>query len=30
VEMRLEFLGMGEERPAPAAETGSFGECALR
>ena len=26
----FEFLGIGEERPAPAAETGRFGECALR
>ena len=29
VEMRLEFLGMGEERAAPEAAPGSFGECAL-
>ncbi|MFM9917298.1 MAG: OmpA family protein [Rhizobacter sp.] len=29
VEMRMEFLGMGEERPSPAVEPGIFGECAL-
>ncbi|MDO9316484.1 MAG: OmpA family protein [Burkholderiaceae bacterium] len=29
VEMRLEFLGMGEDRPSPAGEPGTFGECAL-
>jgi flagellar motor protein MotB len=30
VEMRLEFLGLGEERAAMAADAGNFGECALR
>ena len=30
VEMRLEFLGIGEDRPAMAADAGNFGECALR
>jgi hypothetical protein len=30
VEMRLEFLGIGEERSAMAADAGNFGECALR
>lgn len=29
VEMRLEFLGMGEQRPSPSEDPGSFGECAL-
>lgn len=29
VEMRLEFLGLGEARVPAAAETGSYGECAL-
>jgi flagellar motor protein MotB len=30
VEMRLEFLGIGETRPAPAMSPGNFGDCALR
>jgi len=30
VEMRLEFLGLDEKRPAPPAAPGNFGECALR
>ena len=30
VEMRLEFLGIDEERAHPADATGNFGECALR
>jgi outer membrane protein OmpA-like peptidoglycan-associated protein len=30
VEMRLEFLGLGEDRPAPGTERGNFGDCALR
>ncbi|MDR3089164.1 MAG: flagellar motor protein MotB [Desulfobulbaceae bacterium] len=29
VEMRLEFLGIDEKRPAPAAANGNFGECAI-
>jgi outer membrane protein OmpA-like peptidoglycan-associated protein len=30
VEMRLEFLGMGDSRAASTVEPGNFGECALR
>jgi flagellar motor protein MotB len=30
VEMRLEFLGVGEERPSVPAQSGNFGDCALR
>jgi outer membrane protein OmpA-like peptidoglycan-associated protein len=30
VEMRIEFLGMGEQRPAAAVDASGFGECALR
>ncbi|MFM0221661.1 OmpA/MotB family protein [Paraburkholderia dipogonis] len=30
VEMRLEFLGVGEERPPAPAQSGNFGDCALR
>jgi len=30
VEMRLEFLGIGETRPAPVVVPGNFGDCALR
>lgn len=30
VEMRLEFLGVGEDRPPAPAQSGNFGECALR
>ena len=30
VELRLEFLGVGETRPAAATSVGNFGECALR
>jgi hypothetical protein len=30
VEMRLEFLGVGEERPLVPAQSGNFGDCALR
>lgn len=30
VEMRLEFLGVGEDRPPAPAQSGSFGDCALR
>jgi outer membrane protein OmpA-like peptidoglycan-associated protein len=30
VEMRLEFLGIDEARPAPMVAPGSFGDCALR
>jgi outer membrane protein OmpA-like peptidoglycan-associated protein len=30
VEMRLEFLGMGEERAASAIAPGNFGDCAVR
>lgn len=30
VEMRLEFLGLGEERSAMATQADNFGECALR
>lgn len=30
VEMRLEFLGIGEQRPTAPALPGNFGECALR
>lgn len=30
VEMRLEFLGMGEQRAVAIAQSGNFGECALR
>jgi outer membrane protein OmpA-like peptidoglycan-associated protein len=30
VEMRLEFLGTGEMRPAPVVASGNFGDCALR
>ncbi|MCV2355376.1 OmpA family protein [Paucibacter sp. B2R-40] len=30
VEMRLEFLGIGERRASPPASDGNFGDCALR
>lgn len=30
VEMRLEFLGMGEQRASAMTQSGNFGECALR
>ncbi len=30
VEMRMEFLGMGEHRASAMAQSGNFGECALR
>jgi len=30
VELRLEFLGTGEERAAPPTDKGNFGECSLR
>jgi outer membrane protein OmpA-like peptidoglycan-associated protein len=30
VEMRMEFLGINEPRAAPMAQSGNFGECALR
>ncbi|MCX4177366.1 MULTISPECIES: OmpA/MotB family protein [Paraburkholderia] len=30
VEMRLEFLGVGEERPSVPVQSGNFGDCALR
>lgn len=30
VEMRMEFLAIGERRASPLAQTGNFGECALR
>ncbi len=30
VEMRLEFLGIGEDRSPPGTEHGNFGDCALR
>ena len=30
VEMRMEFLGMGEQRASAMTQTGNFGECALR
>ena len=29
VEMRLEFLGVGEQRPSALAQVGNFGDCAL-
>jgi outer membrane protein OmpA-like peptidoglycan-associated protein len=30
VEMRLEFLGVGEDRPPAPAQSGNFGDCVLR
>ena len=30
VEMRMEFLGIGERRATAMAQSGNFGECALR
>lgn len=30
VEMRIEFLGLGEQRPQAPTQSGRFGECALR
>ncbi|MGI2231543.1 OmpA/MotB family protein [Burkholderia vietnamiensis] len=30
VEMRLEFLGIGENRPSAPAQSGNFGDCVLR